>query len=121
MIFRLRAGLSRLRKINNCHSAGEAFLSFISTVLPAFLFTVLLHRHFPAICAKLSLQIMSSDAYMSSDDDRPLGSLQNDGKANVGRGSANVYANGEASDSPMSEDEDMPLVRVPLSICCVHR
>ncbi|KAG1767000.1 DNA topoisomerase I [Suillus occidentalis] len=55
---------------------------------------------------------MSSDAYMSSDDDRPLGSLQNDGKANVGRGSANGYAKGEASDSPMSEDEDMPLSQV---------
>lgn len=64
---------------------------------------------------------MSSDAYMSSDDDRPLGDFQNDDKANTGRGGANVYAKEEASDSPMSEDEDMPLVRVPLSVYCVHR
>ncbi|KAG1900662.1 DNA topoisomerase I [Suillus fuscotomentosus] len=55
---------------------------------------------------------MSSDAYMSSDDDRPLGDFQNDGKANTGRGGANVYAKEEASDSPMSEDEDMPLSQV---------
>lgn len=64
---------------------------------------------------------MSSDAYMSSDDDRPLGDFRNDVKANPGRGTANGYTKEEASDSPMSEDEDMPLVRVPLSVCCMHR
>ena len=109
-----------LRKINNCHSAGEAFLSCISTVLLAFLFAVLLHRYCSAIPAKFSLQIMSSDTYMSSDDDRPLGTLQNGGKASQAEVSVNGYVKEEASDSPMSEDDDMPLVRVPLSICCVH-
>lgn len=63
---------------------------------------------------------MSSDSYMSSDDDRPLGSIQNGHKASQAGVSQNGHAKEEASDSPMSEDEDMPLVRVPLSMCCVH-
>lgn len=63
---------------------------------------------------------MSSDAHMSSDDDRPLGSLQNGHKANQAAVRQNGHANEETSDSPMSEDEDMPLVRVPLSMYCVH-
>ena len=64
---------------------------------------------------------MSSDAYLSSGDDQPLGFLQNGHKGNEAGLSQNGHAKEEASDSPMSEDEDMPLVRVPLnSLRCVH-
>jgi hypothetical protein len=52
------------------------------------------------------------DTVMSSDEDLPLGALSNaNGKGHVAV-NGNAYSNGDADDSPMSED-DMPLV-------CVH-
>ncbi|OJA11705.1 hypothetical protein AZE42_02095 [Rhizopogon vesiculosus] len=49
---------------------------------------------------------------MSSDDDRPLGSLQNGHKVSPAGVRQNGHPKEEASDSPMSEDEDMPLSQV---------
>ncbi len=62
---------------------------------------------------------MSSDSGAMSDDDRPLGA----NAASYGAGTnghVNGYTNGNGvPDSPMSEDEDMPLVS-GLVICnCV--